>query len=175
MAGVLRGRWVEAIFWISFAALAFIFSFEFDRDIEIYRFGASGWPRVLIVLIVLAALAQLFLGHREQQVSSGPAAEPEDATETSLLDRLRIALVLGLPLLYAALLDTSGFYFTTPIFIFAYLFLNGERRVGWLVGVPVFIYSVLLLVFTKLLYIGLPVGYASPFYEFSNWLLVLIK
>ncbi len=175
MAGVLRGRWVEAICWIGFAALAFIYSFKFDRDIEIYRFGAAGWPRVLIVLIVLAALAQLFLGQREQQASSGPAVEPEDSTETSLQDRLRIALVLGLPVLYAALLDTSGFYFTTPIFIAAYLFLNGERRIGWLIGVPAFIYGILLLVFTKLLYVGLPIGYASPFYEFSNWLLVLIK
>lgn len=175
MAGVLRGRWVEAISWIGFAALAFIFSFKFDRDIEIYRFGASGWPRVLIVLIVLAALAQLFLGQREQQAGSGPAAEPDSDAEISLKDRVRIALVLGLPVLYAALLDISGFYFTTPIFITAYLYLNGERRIAWLIGIPVFICAVLLLVFTKLLYVGLPIGYVSPFYEFSNWLLVLIK
>ena len=176
MAGVLRGRWVEAISWIGFAALAFIYSFKFDRDIEIYRFGAAGWPRVLIVLIVLAAVAQLFLGQREQQASSGPAHDPEDDTgETSLQDHLRIALVLGLPVLYAALLDISGFYFTTPIFIAAYLFLTGERRIAWLIGIPVFIYGALLLVFTKLLYVGLPIGYVSPFYEFSNWLLVLIK
>jgi hypothetical protein len=177
MAQLSRRQIAEVVFWIGFAVLAYAFSFDFDREIEIYRFGASSWPRVVAVLIALAALCQLIQSLREGGKTPGPGAAQmaEAAPERRLGDTLRITAVLGLPVLYAALLDVSGFYFTTPIFIAAYLWLNGERRLPWLIGVPVFIYAFLLTVFTKLLYIGLPVGYVRPFYDFSNWLLVLIK
>ncbi len=59
MTSLTRGQTFEVVFWIGFAALAYYFSFEFDQEIEIYLFGASGWPRVVIALIVLAALCQL--------------------------------------------------------------------------------------------------------------------
>ena len=52
------GRWLEAVFWLGFAVLAYAFTFSFDREIEIYRFGAAGWPRAVIVLLALAALAR---------------------------------------------------------------------------------------------------------------------
>ncbi|MEM7222232.1 MAG: tripartite tricarboxylate transporter TctB family protein [Pseudomonadota bacterium] len=176
MARLSRGQVLEVAFWLAFAVLAYAFSFGFDREIEIYKFGAAGWPRVVIALIVVAALFQLFQAWRDGKTKAEPAAAkaaPDQARSRS--DMIRIALVLGLPVAYAALLDISGFYFTTPIFIVAYLWLNGERRIGWLIGVPLGIYCFLLLVFTRLLYVGLPIGYVSPFYEFSNWLLVLIK
>ncbi len=177
MARLSRSQILEAAFWIGFAALAYVFSYNFDREIEIYRFGASGWPRVVILLIALAAVCQILQSLRESRRNARRAVVQitETVPERKLEDSLRITAVLGLPVLYAALLDISGFYFTTPIFIAAYLWLNGERRLPWLIGVPVFIYAVLLTVFTKLLYIGLPTGYVRPFYDFSNWLLVLIK
>ena len=177
MARLSRSQILEAAFWIGFAGLAYGFSYSFDREIEIYRFGASGWPRVVILLIALAAVCQIFQSLRESGRKAGRTAVQmaEAVPERKLEDSLRVAAVLGLPVLYAALLDISGFYFTTPIFIAAYLWLNGERRLPWLIGVPVFIYAFLLTVFTKLLYIGLPIGYVRPFYDFSNWLLVLIK
>ena len=173
MARLSRGQLLEVGFWLAFAALAYAFSFAFDRSIEIYRFGASGWPRVVIALIVAAALLQLYQSWRQ-----GPPKEVVESASDETKNRsdmIRVGFVLGIPVVYAALLDISGFYFTTPIFIVAYLWLNGERRVGWLIGVPVFIYCFLLLVFTRLLYVGLPIGYVRPFYDFSNWLLVLIK
>ena len=173
MSRLSRGQVLEVAFWLAFAGLAYAFSFGFDREIEIYRFGASGWPRVVIALIVVAALLQLYQSWRQ-----GPAketAQQASGETSSRADLIRVAFVLGLPVLYAALLDVSGFYFTTPIFIVAYLWLNGERRIGWLIGVPIFIYAFVLLVFTRLLYVGLPIGYVRPFYDFSNWLLVLIK
>jgi hypothetical protein len=36
-------------------------------------------------------------------------------------------------------------------------------------------YSLLLLLFSKLLYIPLPTGNWPGFYDFSNWLLVLLR
>jgi len=58
--GKLRiGHLVEAGLWLSLCLFLYIYSFEFDKDIEIYKFGASAWPRTIILLIALAAIGQL--------------------------------------------------------------------------------------------------------------------
>ena len=73
MTSLTRGQTFEVVFWIGFAALAYYFSFEFDQEIEIYLFGASGWPRVVIALIVLAALCQLIQDLvRQKQTKAEP-------------------------------------------------------------------------------------------------------
>ena len=174
------GQWIEAAFWLGFAVLAYAFTFTFDREIEIYRFGAAGWPRAVIVLLALAALCQLAQALRAPEE---PGPGPEEGAERSGMApaghgggyRLRVALTLLLPLAYAASLDYTGFYVTTPFFLAAYLFVIGERRVRFLVLVPLVIYLLLLLFFTKLLFVNLPVGNWHPFYDVSHWLLVRLR
>lgn len=173
MSRVSRSDVIELIFWLAFAGLAYAFSFRFSQEIEIYKFGASAWPRAIILLIAIAAILQFI--QAKQNTDPATTTKNEAFEARSRAELVRITLLLATPIIYAALLDISGFYFTTPIFIFIYLLLNGERRIGWLIGVTVFIYAFILIVFTKLLYVGLPIGYVSPFYDFSNWLLVLIR
>ena len=50
---------VEAGLWLSLCLFLFIYSFEFNQEIEIYKFGASAWPRAIILLIAIAAIGQL--------------------------------------------------------------------------------------------------------------------
>ena len=175
------GRWLEAAFWLGFAALAYAFTFAFDRDIEIYRFGAAGWPRAVIVLLALAALCQLVQALRAPEAPRPESEEEADRSGTAPATpgddgyRLRVALTLLLPLVYAASLDHTGFYVTTPVFLAAYLFVIGERRIRFLILVPLVIYLFLLLFFTKLLYVNLPVGNWHPFYDVSHWLLVRLR
>jgi len=58
--GKLRtGHLVEAGLWLSLCLVLYIYSFEFDQDIEIYKFGASAWPRAIILLMAIAAIGQL--------------------------------------------------------------------------------------------------------------------
>ena len=58
--GQLRaGHLVEAGLWLSLCLFLYIYSFEFDREIEIYKFGASAWPRAIILLMAIAAIGQL--------------------------------------------------------------------------------------------------------------------
>ncbi len=60
MMGKLRtGHLVEAGFWLGLCLVLYIYSFEFDKNIEIYKFGATAWPRVIILLIAIAAIGQL--------------------------------------------------------------------------------------------------------------------
>ena len=58
-----------------------------------------------------------------------------------------------------------GFYVLAPLFAAAVIWLMGERRVRLIAAVAALITCVLLLLFVSLLYVGLPAGNVSPFYE----------
>ena len=73
------------------------------------------------------------------------------------------------------LLEPIGFYSVTPVFIFCFLLLAGEKSLVWAIGLTVGIYCLMLLFFARVFYLSLPVGNHSPFYDFSNWLLVFIR
>lgn len=133
----------EAALWLAFAGAAYFFSFEFDRGIEIYRFGAHGWPRAVIALIVIAALLQAFSVLRRPQVAVSDDAADQGAAEGTQAGnyKLRVAATLLVPLVYAGLLENMGFYVLTPFFILAILLLAGERRWKILLGVTLGIYA----------------------------------
>ena len=57
-----KSHLVEAVIWFLIVAIFFGYSFEFNQKIEIYEFGATGWPRVVIFMLLLAAvLAVVFM------------------------------------------------------------------------------------------------------------------
>ncbi len=53
--------------------------------------------------------------------------------------------------------------------------MTGVRQARPLIVVPLVIYVVVTFIFTRILYVGLPVGYWPGFYDFSNWLISLIR
>ena len=176
MRGLTRGQLFELAFWMLFAIGAFALSFQFSKDIEIYEFGASGWPRVIIGLIVLAVLGQLLHDLRERNATKDAEATQDSAPQQqSLGTYLRVGGTLLLPVIFALALQPIGFYTLTPLFIVGMMLLAGERRIKLIVGVTLGLYAAFLLLFAKLLYVGLPTGTMSPFYDFSNWLLVLLR
>jgi hypothetical protein len=85
--GKLRtGHLVEAGLWLGLCLFLYIYSFEFEKDIEIYKFGATAWPRAIILLMTIAALGQLFHHwKRGDEVSSEiiDAATHDDAEEAA--------------------------------------------------------------------------------------------
>ena len=170
---ISRGQIFELVFWLGFAALAYVMTFDFDQELEIYAFGAHGWPRAVIAVIVLSALGQAY--HDLRFYKTDADEEAEDEVERGGHYVLRMAAILGLPLVYAALLSAVGFYVLTPFFILAFLLFAGERRLPWLIGVTLGIYGFLLIAFARIFYVGLPVGTMRPFYDISNALLVLIR
>ena len=176
MSRLTPGQWFEVAVWIGFAAFAYAMTFTFDREIEMYKFGAAGWPRVVIGLIVVAAVGQLL-----QDLKAGQPAGHQDTGEFVKSSQhgfqfyVRMGITLALPIVYASLLNGTGYYFTTPLFLAAYLYMTGVRAVKPLIVVPLVIYVLVTFVFTRLLYVGLPVGYWPGFYDFSNWLIVLIR
>ena len=59
MGRLTGAHFVEAAIFLGIVAVFYGFSFEFNQDIEIYRFGATAWPRVVIFLLLVAALGNL--------------------------------------------------------------------------------------------------------------------
>lgn len=177
---------VETAIWLGLAALLYYYSFEFERSIEIYKFGASAWPRAIIVLMVIAALGNLYYhwlrgdATQSQSIGGTPSNSQEvseefSSAETSTGYYARIGLMLILPFVYAYLMDSFGFFALTPIFIAAVMILMGERRPAWIICFTIVIYAIILFLFARLLNANLPVGTVHPFYDFSNWLLVHIQ
>ncbi len=173
--GLTRGQLFEVGFWLTFALGAFALTYQFNLEIEIYEFGAYGWPRGVILCIVIAVLGQVYHDVRFGQAHRAVIGEDEERPQHDASYILRMLAALGLPLAYALLLQPLGFYALTPLFILAFLYAAGERRWPWLLGVTAFIYGFLLIAFARLLYVGLPTGNVRPFYDFSNWLLVVIR
>ena len=105
MRNLKPGHIAEAAFWLALAGFFYVKSFGFDREIEIYRFGAAAWPRALLLLIALAAVGQLvrhWLFPRRRTIAVCPAGL--ERRRRAALAPGRIFL-LALPLAYLVVPD----------------------------------------------------------------------
>jgi Tripartite tricarboxylate transporter TctB family len=171
-------------FWVALAVAAYWLTFDFDEPLDIYRFGASGWPRFILACIVVGATLQTASGLlKERRGAREPVPEDEAATtpegEPEAPERLRPSpLLLGifaLPLIYLVLLPRTGFFVTTPVFVMAFLWVLQVRRVRLLIGVTAAAYCLVLLIFVRLFYVALPVGNWPIFYDANNWIVIAVR
>ena len=175
MGNLTKEHLVECAVWTSLAVFLFAFSFEFDKEIEIYKFGAAGWPRAVLLLLFLVIIGNVF-----HQIKHGSTVQPgrvgvsEDevlGTEKNIGSVINVALFLLSPLIYAWSLKPIGFYSATPFFIAAVISLLGERNVRRILLITCLIYGLLILLFLLILNAPLPQGTISPFYDFSAFML----
>ena len=237
MGNLRTGHIVEAALWLGFVLILYIYSFEFEKDIEIYKFGASAWPRAILLLVAIAAIGQLFFNWKKgdgkasnmiadaMDDGSGEDAAAADHNSfgwyahtffliaipfvylnlpefiadmmglekaglhtvklisaavlvTVYLFSLRnnyVGGILALPILFASFLQDFGFYAMTPLFMVGVMYMMGERRVKHMVIVAAGLYALLIFLFLTLLYVGLPTGNISPFYEFGTQMVNLLQ
>jgi hypothetical protein len=83
--------------------------------------------------------------------------------------------MLTLPLLFAAMLEDMGFYSLAPFFIVGVMFMFGERRIKPMLQITAVIYGLIMLLFVKILYVGLPVGNIRPFYDIGSWVVTVLQ
>ena len=175
MSKLTKSHYLEGAIWAAVVVVFYAFSFEFDKDIEIYKFGATGWPRAILAMLVLVLVGNLFYQHQH-----GSNAQPGrvGVTDDDLADTkktfgsvVNIISFILLPLLYAWSLKPVGFYSATPIFAAGIILLLGERRPKYVIGVTLLIYALLIGLFMIVLNAPLPQGTISPFYDFSAFML----
>ena len=166
---------IESTVWVSLVIVLFAFSFEFDKEIEIYKFGAAGWPRAVLGMLLLVIIGNIFHQMRHgDNVQTGRVGVSED--EMTDVDRtfgsmVTLTLFLLAPLIYAWSLKPIGFYSATPFFIASIICLLGEFRVRRVLSITALIYGLLILLFLLILNAPLPQGTVSPFYDFSAFML----
>ncbi|MFQ5872599.1 MAG: tripartite tricarboxylate transporter TctB family protein [Dehalococcoidia bacterium] len=181
----MRALWapfIEGIFWVALAGVAYALTYQFDEPLPQYRYGATGWPRVLLVAIALFAMVQTTsslltycrrggMGQMERQ----RPGRPSDGPATGILLNLKRLGAFAVPLVYLFLMPRMGYYIITPFFLAGYMRLLGERRLVHLVGTTLLIFVLTLIVFTKLLFVSLPIGNWPGFYELNSLFLSFIK
>jgi len=236
--GQLRaGHLVEAGLWLGLCLFLYIYSFEFEKDIEIYKFGATAWPRTIILLMAIAALGQLFHHWKRGDETASEiidAATSDGAEEAAheahhedikwyastfalllipfaymripdwivallsvdgmavhiiriicaailigifiyYMRRNMVGAILTLPLFFAAMLEDMGFYSLAPFFIIGVMFLFGEQRSKPMMAIMALIFGLLMLLFVKILFVGLPVGNLHPFYDIGSWVVTVLQ
>lgn len=183
-----RGTVLEALFWLAFAGTAFALTYQFDEPLPTYRFGATGWPRVIIVGIALAALAPLLASVLRRGVrlerspgtsarfDDGPAVQPAARSlgQVDWKTNAKRLVTFALPLVYVAAMDRVGFLLVTPLFLAGYMCLLGLRRWAAVAAVALAIYALVLVVFVKLLFTPLPLG-AGVFHALNARYVDLIR
>ncbi|MGI9393217.1 MAG: tripartite tricarboxylate transporter TctB family protein [Boseongicola sp.] len=167
---------VEWAVWMALALIAYNINYVFDKPIEGYRYGATGWPRAVLIAIMVGATFQVlfqYLGWEED--SEEEEASGKSAREIRLSHVLGMLAVFAVPFIYLWLLPRTGFYLTTPFFIVAYMAVLNVRSWKPFVFVTATVYGLLLLIFTRLFYVALPVGSWQPFYDINNAIIVGVR
>ena len=174
MGRLTRSHLVEAVVFLLIIAIFFGFSFEFNQPIEIYRYGATAWPRVIIGILLIATLGKIWFQYKYGSASQATIGESGDEADFSDPKTItRMAAVLLTPFVFAWLLKPVGIYFSAPFFIAAVMWLFGERRWKAILIVTDVIYVLLIGLFLVILNASLPQGNVSPFYDFSAWILTM--
>lgn len=165
--GKLRpGHFVEAGLWLALAAVLYIYSFDFDQSIEIYKYGAVAWPRAILLLIVIAAVGQLLYHWKsgDEATSGTIGAATDDGSEEAAIESghssiqwyVSTFILLTLPFAYMRLPEWVVRMFSldegalTPtklicaaLVIALYVFMMRRNHVGGMLALPILFASML--------------------------------
>jgi len=177
MGKLTKAHFIEFGVWLTILCVFYAYSFEFDQEIEIYKFGASAWPRAILLMLFVVMIGNLFYqkthGSAAQQGRVGVTDDELDSADKNLKSVINVAAILLAPLVYAWSLKPIGFYSATPLFIATVIVLLGERRIKQVLTTTAIVYGILIGLFVMILNAPLPQGTVSPFYDFSALMLRL--
>ena len=166
----LIGEW---LFWSLLVTIMWLQTDSFSEPIAEFRFGADGWPKMVLLGIFVGATGQMALGLfealRTQSQTKTDKAPPRQ------ISRWQQIAIFALPLFYLWLMHRIGFFVATPIFIAAYLWVLEVRRLQPVLLVTAAVYGFVLLLFVRFFYVALPVGAWPYFYEINNQIITLVR
>ena len=155
-----RSTVLEFGVWLLLIVGGLILTCQFDGQLSNYKYGAAGWPRVVLVFMFILAMAQVLKGSR--------------TVDYNMTSRISYSSFL-IPLLYLFFMPRMGFYISTPLFLGGYMGFLGESRLLHIMSSVFLAYFFVMLIFLKLLFVPLPVGSWGGFYEINSYLVAWIK
>jgi hypothetical protein len=141
----------------------FFESRKFEGHDVYAKLGPAFWPELLLICLMVLSLLVAVDAFRERK-----KADPEKQ-ESSKLDggKLRLLMAIGFIVLYFFLMKIVGFIALTPFFLIAFMYLLGERKKAWMIGISLGMTVLIVYVFTKAMYVPLPRG-TGVFLDFSH-------
>ena len=126
------------------------------------QMGPAFWPRFILGAIILLT-GIVSVGTIKKIIKEKAWGE---SLMTMDLGKVRFFAAIGLGVAYLTLLPILGLIAITPIFMIAFMLLLGEKSKGWIIGVSFAMTAVIVVMFTKAMYVPLPRG-VWLFREFS--------
>ncbi|MDE0111502.1 MAG: tripartite tricarboxylate transporter TctB family protein [Albidovulum sp.] len=151
--------------WLLLCGLIYSQTQLFDREIPEYEFGVAGWPRVLCIAAALGAVAQFCLQRLAARRTVEKSPEAEHAGFVGWRAVAQRTAIFAFPLLWLVLAPRVGFYLSAPFFVAGMLVLMEVRSPTRVIAVTGAIYALVLLLFTRLFFVALPVGRIEAFYD----------
>ena len=100
MTNVKKGHLLETFLWLIIVAVFYGFSFEFDQEIEIYKYGATGWPRAILIILLIVILGNFVhiykKGSDSQKGRVGISDEQEDISYNDFGSILKLFTIINI-------------------------------------------------------------------------------
>ncbi len=127
------------------------------------KLGPAYWPEFLLICLMVLSLLVAVDAFRERK-KAGSKKQEESKLDGG---KLRLLIAIGLIVLYFFLMKIVGFIALTPFFLIAFMYLLGERKKAWMIGISLGMTVLIVYVFTKAMYVPLPRG-TGIFLDFSH-------
>ena len=166
----------EWLFWSVLALILWMQTGAFSEEIAEYKFGADGWPKMVIIGILVGATGQAVIKLMDRSASAQDDGEKHaKPAAMTWQKRAQQLAIFGMPLLYLWAMHRIGFFVASPLFIAAYLWVLEVRNWRHILGVTAIILALLFFVFVRLFYVAVPVGAWESFYAINNEIITYIR
>lgn len=151
---MLKGELVFSVLIVLASAVLFWMARSFVGPGIYAKLGPEFWPTIVLgALMILGVIVSV--GTARKITREKAWAAPLMAMDRGTLRLFAaIALILG----YLTLIHVTGFILITPPFMVLFMLLLGEKSKGWMAGVSVGMTVVIVILFTKAMYVPLPRG-----------------
>ena len=164
---------IEAAAWLVLVVTGLVMSLEFDELKPGFGLTPAFWPQVILIVAGVFAIALLASSFSMGKKPAGAEADGEGTSDESSVN-VHVLIVFIVPILYVYAMHKIGFLLVTPIFLPLYMYVLGVRRWPVLVGVTAFLYTLIVVLFVKLVFTPLPQG-AGWFHSLNGELIGLLQ
>lgn len=160
---------MEFLFWFGIGLIAFLLTFTFNDTIALYHYGANRWPAGIAVILMACASMQYgyYLFHQSVK-------EEEKEDNEYCIPLRKMWSMFAIPIGYVLLIPYIGFYAGTIIFLPIYSWSVSRENLLKTLVICDSVACLLVVIFTKLLFVPFPVGTLPLFYQFNSEIVKLL-